>query len=79
MSACYPHQGDYSDTQAIQKGCQGTMVHQAVSLSLTPAMNKKLPLYTILSPALLHLCRLNNSITVIIDVFRAIWRKCLLE
>lgn len=34
-------------------------------------MNKKPTLYTSLSPALLHLYELNNSVVVIIDVFRA--------
>lgn len=34
-------------------------------------MNKKSTLYTVLSPALLHLYDLKNSVVVIIDVFRA--------
>lgn len=34
-------------------------------------MNKKPTLFTILSPALLHLYDLNNAVVVIIDVFRA--------
>ena len=34
-------------------------------------MNKKPTIFTVLSPALLHLYDLNNSVVVIIDVFRA--------
>lgn len=36
-----------------------------------PAMHSKPTLYTVLSPALLHLYNLQHSIVVIIDVFRA--------
>lgn len=59
------------NTKGKGDGCLVYLLLSFILLHLHIIMSNKPTLYTSLSPALIHLYDLSNSVTVIIDVFRA--------